>query len=91
MIDDSEVETPGDCHLETWVGRWSENTWHGNVGIGCTPEAVPMLELGGMVGYVDAPGADETVIAKANLRPADTGLAVRSATAPTARGSRPLR
>ena len=36
-----------------------------------------MLELGAMVGHVDARGADETVAAiaaKANLRPAETGL-----------------
>ncbi|HEY6816578.1 MAG TPA: hypothetical protein VI168_13645 [Croceibacterium sp.] len=77
VIDDSEVETAGDCHLETWAMGSSGDQWLANAGLGCTPEAVPMLELGAMVTHAWSPGADETLLgmaSKLNLRPADTGL-----------------
>ena len=79
VIDDSEVETPGDCHLETWAAHASGDQWLGNIGAGCTPEALPMLEIGGMVTHARAPGFDDThvgIASKLTLRPADTGLGV---------------
>jgi len=79
VIDDSEVETPGDCHLETWVTDTSVDTLHLNAGLGCTPEAVPTLELGVFAGHTSVPGSDETVIGvtpKLTLRPAETGLGI---------------
>jgi hypothetical protein len=62
VIDDSEVETPGDCHLETWLTLSSEDARHANLGIGCTLEALPMVELGAAVSHMWAPGSDETMI-----------------------------
>lgn len=79
VIDDSEVEAAGDCHLETWLTRSSRDQWHANAGAGCTPEAIPMLELGGFVGQMRSPGADETMIGltpKLTLRPAESGIGV---------------
>lgn len=79
VIDDSEVEAAGDCHLETWLTRSSQDQWHANVGVGCTLEAVPMLELGGFVGQMRAPGSDETMLGitpKVTLRPAETGVGI---------------
>ena len=79
MIDDSEVEASGDCHVETWVTGSSGDQWLGNAGAGCTPEAIPALELGGYVAHAWSPESDETVIGvtpKLNLRPADSGLGV---------------
>jgi hypothetical protein len=79
MIDDSEVETPGDCHLESWVMRLSGDQWLVNAGVGCTPEAIPMLELGGFVGQMRSAVSDDTMIGltpKLTLRPAETGLGI---------------
>jgi hypothetical protein len=79
MIDDSEVETAGDCHLETWLTRSSRDQWHASAGAGCTLEAVPVLELGGFVGQMRSPGMDETMVGltpKVNLRPAETGFGI---------------
>lgn len=79
MIDDSEVEAAGDCHLETWVTGASGDQWFGNAGVGCTPEAIPAVELGGFVAHAWSSGSDETVVGlapKLNLRPADSGVGV---------------
>jgi hypothetical protein len=79
VIDDSEVEAAGDCHLETWLTRSSHDQWHANAGVGCTPEAVPMLELGAFVGQMRSPGTDETMVGltpKVSLRPAETGFGI---------------
>jgi hypothetical protein len=79
VIDDSEVEAAGGCHLETWVTGASDDQWLGNAGVGCTPEAIATLELGGFVAHAWSPGSDETVIGlapKFNLRPADSGVGV---------------
>lgn len=79
VVDDSEVETPGDCHLETHATGSSHDGRHLMAGVGCTPEALPMLELGGFVAHAWAQGQDETVIglaSKLNLRPEAEGLGV---------------
>ena len=79
MIDDSEVETAGDCHLESWVTRSSRDQWLVNAGLGCTPKAIQMLELGGFVGQLQSPGTDETMVGltpKVTLRPAETGFGI---------------
>ena len=79
VIDDSEVEAAGDCHLEAWLTRSSQDQWHASAGVGCTPEALPMIELGGFAGHMRAPGMDETLVGltpKVNLRPAETGLGI---------------
>jgi hypothetical protein len=46
IVDDSEVETPGTCHLETWVTKFVPGDGYYNVAPACTPEKIPFLELG---------------------------------------------
>jgi hypothetical protein len=77
IVDDSEVETPGDCHLELWVTRFVPGTGYGNAAPACTPKRIPFLEVG--MAYQDywseednAPILGPTV--KVNLRPQATGL-----------------
>jgi len=79
VIDDSEVEAAGDCHLETWITGSSDDHWLGNAGVGCTPATIPTLELGGAVVHARSPGSDETLVGvmpKLNLRPANSGIGV---------------
>lgn len=79
VIDDSEVETAGDCHLETWLTLSSDDQRHVNAGLGCTPETIPTLELGGYVSHAWSPGSDDTMVGvtpKLTLRPAESGLGV---------------
>jgi hypothetical protein len=49
LIDDPGVETPGTCHLETWITGYGGGRGLVNLSPGCTREALPRLELGGAV------------------------------------------
>jgi len=46
IVDDSEVETPGTCHLETWVTRFMPGDGYLNLAPACTVEKMPFLEMG---------------------------------------------
>jgi len=46
IVDDSEVETPGVCHLETWVTRFIPGDGYLNLAPACTAEKMPFLEIG---------------------------------------------
>jgi len=46
IVDDSEVETPGVCHLETWVTRFVPGDGYLNLAPACTTEQIPFLEIG---------------------------------------------
>lgn len=46
IVDDSEVETPGTCHLELWVSRFVPGDGYGNVGPACTSLKIPWLQFG---------------------------------------------
>lgn len=46
IVDDSEVETPGTCHVETWVTRFIPGDGYANFEPACTLERVPWLEIG---------------------------------------------
>jgi hypothetical protein len=46
VVDDSEVETPGVCHVETWVTRFVPGDGYLNVAPACTFERMPFLEVG---------------------------------------------
>ena len=70
VIDDAAVETPGVCHVETWLtASTGENRLY-QLAPACTPRALPMLEIGGSITQTWAPGIDDTVLgaaAKVNL------------------------
>ena len=77
IVDDSEVETPGHCHVELWVTRFVPGNGYANAAPACTPKQIPFLEVG--LAHQDhwseennAPILGPTV--KVNLRPQDTGL-----------------
>ena len=46
VVDDSEVETPGTCHVELWVSRFVPGDGYANVGPACTSLKIPWLEVG---------------------------------------------
>src|SRR5262245_49810926 len=46
IVDDSETEAPGGCHLETWVSRFVPGDGYANASPACTTMRLPWLELG---------------------------------------------
>jgi hypothetical protein len=46
IVDDSEVETPGVCHLEPWVTKFVSGDGYLNLAPACTTEKMPFLEIG---------------------------------------------
>lgn len=79
IVDDSEVETPGECHYEFWVTRFVPGDGYGNFSPACTPSVLPNLEIGAALQHywdqtVNAPLLGPTI--KLNVRPASTGLGV---------------
>src|SRR5215470_7747020 len=46
IVDDSETEAPGGCHLETWVSRFVPGDGYANASPACTTMRLPRLELG---------------------------------------------
>jgi hypothetical protein len=49
VVDDAAVEAAGTCHLESWLTFASGHSGQANLGPGCTPRALPNLELDGYV------------------------------------------
>lgn len=46
VVDDSEVETPGTCHLELWTTVFLLGDGYGNAAPACTTLRMPWLEIG---------------------------------------------
>jgi hypothetical protein len=77
VIDDSVVETPGVCHLESWATRFGPRHGLVNLSPACTREAWPNLEIGGAVQHGWDNGTSDTTIGPAlkyTLRGEETGL-----------------
>lgn len=55
-VDDSAVETPGDCHLESWVSDLGHGETLLNLSPACTATPLPMLEVGAAIQRVGVPG-----------------------------------
>lgn len=79
IVDDSEVETPGTCHLELWVSRFMPGDGYENFGPACTFLKIPWLEVGAAYQHY----WDETTAGpligpqlKINFQPASQGLGV---------------
>jgi hypothetical protein len=80
VVDDSEVEASGWCHLELWGSALSHGGTLGNLGPACTPAAVPWLEIDGFVTHYDPSrgSASESIGfgPKITLRPQSEGVGV---------------
>lgn len=77
IVDDSEVETPGTCHLETWVTRFVPGDGYINFGPACTSTLMPRIEMGATYQHywdqvVNAPLFGPTF--KFNFFPEKTGV-----------------
>lgn len=71
VVDDSEAETAGHCHFETWGTYLNTRAGLANFGPACTPLALPDFEIGGFVQPSRATGA-----AAAGSQAGDTGTGV---------------
>lgn len=79
VVDDATVETPGSCHLESWVTLASHHSGFVNASPACTREAWPNLEIGGFVNHAWSDGVADTAIGlapKLTLRSESTGLGI---------------
>lgn len=79
VVDDAAVETPGTCHLESWVTRSSHDGGLIYSAPACTRKAWPNLELGGFVAHGWTKGADDTLIGlspKLVLRSENRGIGI---------------
>ena len=79
IVDDSEVETPGTCHVELWVSRFVPGDGYANVGPACTFLKIPWLEVGAAYQhYWDDITAGPLVgpQIKINFQPTSKGLGV---------------
>ena len=88
IIDDAAVETPGVCHLESWVTRQSNGSGLLNLGPACTLRAIPFIEFGAAGQQTWNPAA--TVLGptlKFTLRPVETGVGLGLIAAATFNGS----
>lgn len=77
VIDDSAVETPGVCHLESWVTRYGGDHGLVNLSPACTRTVWPHLEIGGALQSTWSASASDTTIGPAlkfTLRSEDTGI-----------------
>jgi hypothetical protein len=79
IVDDSEVEEAGTCHVEFWVTRFVPGDGYGNFGPACTPGRIPNLEIGAILQHY----WDQATMApflgpqiKLNLQAASSGLGV---------------
>lgn len=78
VVDDATVETPGTCHLESWVTVHGRERGLLNLSPACTRRAWPRLEIGGAFQH-SWDGSSLTTFGPAlkyNLRPVETGLGV---------------
>ena len=76
IVDDASVETPGICHLESWVTHYDQDMGMVNLSPACTRKAWPDLEIGASLQQSWA-GVEDTTIGPAlkyNLRPVETRL-----------------
>ena len=78
VVDDASVETPGTCHLESWVTIHDSNSGLLNLSPACTRLEWPRLEIGGAYQHSWNGNAINTLgpALKLNLRPEETGLGI---------------
>jgi hypothetical protein len=92
VVDDSEVETAGTCHVESWVTLTGPSEGLVNASPACTRTVWPNLELGGALSHGLGAGgetiAGATVKWAARRPEADPGLGLAAAASIGARSGR---
>ena len=79
VVDDSEPETPGVCHFETWVSQFLSGGGYVNESPACTPAKIPWLQLGAAYQHFWGSTFNGPIFgpaAKINFRHEDSGLGV---------------
>lgn len=79
VVDDSEPETPGVCHFETWVSPSLSGGGYVNESPACTMTKIPWLQLGAAYQHFWGPTFNGPIFgpaAKINFRHEDSGLGV---------------
>lgn len=79
VVDDSEVETPGTCHVELWVSEFVPGDGYGNFAPACTALAIPWLEIGAAYAHYWDQVIGGPLIGpqmKINFQPASTGVGI---------------
>jgi hypothetical protein len=79
VVDDADVETAGDCHVDAWATRYRAGQNLAVLAPACTPGRLPRLELGAALQVQRDAGDSETTLGPAfkfNLLPMDSGLGV---------------
>lgn len=78
VVDSANVETPGVCHLESWVTRFGPERGLFNLAPACTRQEMPNLEIGASLQHAwdrsDVTQAGPAL--KWNLRQTETGLGI---------------
>ena len=76
VVDDADVETPGHCHLESWLAIGGGRSGDGFLVPACTPAQLPFLELGAFYDRTYGPGATNTagLAAKINVQSSTRGV-----------------
>lgn len=85
VVDDATVETPGTCHLESWITVHDRERGLLNLSPACTRRAWPRLEIGGAFQHTWDGRTHNTFgpALKLNLRPVETGFGVALITSGT--------
>lgn len=78
VVDDATVETPGTCHLESWVTIHNRERGLLNLSPACTRRTWPRLEIGGAFQHSWDGSTLNTFgpALKLNLRPVETGVGI---------------
>lgn len=79
VIDDAAVETPGQCHLDSWYSRVDADAGLVQLNPGCTFAALPNIEFDLALGHSWDDDGDQTNVAvggKLLLRPETTGFGI---------------
>lgn len=78
VVDDAGVETPGACHLETWVAQHGGGGTDLHLAPACTSKTLPRVELGAAIQRSWGGGVDTDTLAgptlKINISPLETGV-----------------
>lgn len=61
VVDDSATETPGACHIESWVSRSGHGRWLVTLAPACTARTLPGVELGAAISYEGDDGSQPRV------------------------------